>query len=322
MVFGSAFRRNRFVINNEYIVRDYIASGSQGNVYLVTDKKNREYAAKFQKIDSSGRSLLLEASHLVRANENTGSGKNRLVPAVHYYGEQGDYRIMVMTLLGKDLIEMFKDIGQFTTKTLLMLAIDCLYRLEVLHSCGMIHRDIKPDNIAIGKGSVGKGNILIIDYGLAENYRNENGVHWNQTEGHRFQGTPDYAAINAHLGKRQSRKDDLEGLFYSLLELGTGSLPWMDCEDRNDILLRKESKSAEEICEGLPNVFRTFYEEVRSLSYESTPDYHGYRKMFRRAMLDCNYKLDGKYDWMDRMVGFRRMWHSRRVCAKQKKKIT
>ena len=52
-----------------------------------------------------------------------------------------------------------------------MLAIELIQRIEYIHSKNFIHRDIKPDNFAVGLGK--KANVIhVIDFGLSKRYRN------------------------------------------------------------------------------------------------------------------------------------------------------
>ena len=120
---------------------------------------------------------------------------------MHYFGVEGDYNVMVMDILGETLETLFQQCGkQFTYKTVAMVAIQCLHRIEYVHSREFIHRDIKPENFLCG---IGKRNatVYVIDFGLAKRYRDpKTGLHIVFKEGKGMTGTARYASINAHYG--------------------------------------------------------------------------------------------------------------------------
>jgi len=70
-----------------------------------------------------------------------------------WFGKEGDYNYLVMDLLGPSLRDLFKLCGnKFTLKTVLMIADQFLRRVECLHSKSMTHRNLKPENIVMGRG--------------------------------------------------------------------------------------------------------------------------------------------------------------------------
>ena len=72
-----------------------------------------------------------------------------------------------MELLGKSLEDIFQaQQKKFTLKTVAMIGIQMLDRLEFIHSKNIIHRDIKPDNFVLGLDN--KSHIIyILDFGLS-----------------------------------------------------------------------------------------------------------------------------------------------------------
>ena len=83
--------------------------------------------------------------------------------------------------------------------TVLMIGDQMISRLKSLHSVGLIHRDIKPDNITMGP--IDKPTTLhLIDFGLSKKYKHKN-KHLPPKKGQRICGTLRYCSIRTHLGK-------------------------------------------------------------------------------------------------------------------------
>ena len=76
-----------------------------------------------------------------------------------------------MDMLGPSIEDLFQTCKRsFDLKTVLLIAIQMIQRIEKVHEERIIHRDIKPDNLLIGGTELTKDSVYIIDFGLAKCY--------------------------------------------------------------------------------------------------------------------------------------------------------
>lgn len=87
-----------------------------------------------------------------------------------YFGVEGEYNALVMDILGPTLFRMLEYCGnRFSVKTMCMIILQCIDRLESIHEKGFIHRDIKPENFLMGFGKKAH-QVYVIDFGLTKRF--------------------------------------------------------------------------------------------------------------------------------------------------------
>jgi casein kinase 1 len=288
------------VNNNKYVLEQKIGSGSFGSVYLAKDNFNKVYAIKLESIDIDVPQLHIEKQIYKILNDHKGFPKvyNYLV---NYKLPWGKFNILIMDCLDLSLDDLFEKCDKkFSLKTVIQLAIQMIQRIEVLHSCSIMHRDLKPDNFVIGSNNL----LHLIDFGLSKLFRDIiTHIHIPYRENKRMIGTPRYSSLNTHLGIEQSRRDDLESIGYILIYFLKGSLPWQGLKAENrklkyqKIMDKKLGTSKHVLCKGLPQQFLVYFHYVQHLRFQDKPDYQYLIKLFQDLAKEFNIILDTVYDW-------------------------
>ena len=158
-----------------------------------------------------------------------------------------------------------------------------LSALQFVHSLKYVYRDMKPHNVMINLSDVDKngnlnGNARLIDFGLAKRYIcNNRHVSFKRKN---FSGTLKYASINAHNRMTQSRRDDMESLFYTVLYLLKKSyLPWNEItvsskKVRNEkIKNMKQNLDIYEVVSPHDNMYAKFGIHATTLGFFEKPCY-------------------------------------------------
>lgn len=293
------------LIAGKFQVSEKIGSGSFGDIYMgINITTGAPVAIKLESVKAQHPLLVFE-SKLYKLISN-----GVQIPAVHWYGVEGEYNVMVIDLLGPSLEDLFTYCDRkFSMKTIASIGQQMIDAIEYVHSRGFLHRDIKPENFLMGVQKKA-GDVYIIDFGLAKRYRNpRTNQHIPFRNDRKLTGTARYVSINTHRGIEQSRRDDLEAIGYVLMYFVRGNLPWQERylgggkggtkEDKyKRILDKKDGTPLEVLGKTAPAELNAYVNYTRNLGFEDRPDYAWCRWQFLMILMrEASQGFDRVTDW-------------------------
>lgn len=197
-----------------------LGSGGMGRVWLAHDDRlDRDVAIKVmlpgKAVDPAARERFLRESRAAARVDHPN------VVTIHHVGEEDGQPYLVMPFLeGRTLAEDLSSRGRLPPGEALRIAGEIASGLAAAHARGLIHRDIKPDNVLL----VGDDRrVRIIDFGLVRQaYVSGHGL----TLDGNVLGTPNYMAPECAGDRSVDGRADLFGLGVVLYEMLSGKLPF------------------------------------------------------------------------------------------------
>ena len=189
-------------------------------VYLARKKKTNDlYAIKVLRKDDLIEKNMI--SHVLTERRMLTLAQESFIVKLYYAFESRDYLFMVMEyLIGGDISSLLQARKRFTEDQAKFYLAELVSALEYLHKNGIIHRDIKPDNMLLDVD----GHLKLTDFGLA-NFRSLTNRITNRTPG-RLQGTPEYVAPEIVRGEAHGVAVDWWAVGVCLFEFLVGIPPF------------------------------------------------------------------------------------------------
>jgi len=209
---GSTFDRR-------YQIIEELGKGGMGRVYKALDTEIKEnIALKLLKPEIAADEKTIERFR----NELKFARKIRHKNVCQMYDLNKKEEIHYITMEyvpGEDLKSFMKRSKQLSILTAVSLAKQVCEGLVEAHRLGVVHRDLKPQNIMVDR----EGNVRIMDFGIARMMKDS-----ALTEEGAIIGTPDYMSPEQVDGKEADQRADLYSLGVIIFEMVTGRVPFKD----------------------------------------------------------------------------------------------
>jgi len=273
------------IINKKYKIIKELGEGAFGKLYVGKNINTNEYVAVKLQTDDGAILLRNEARiyNLLKGLQG--------IPKLRSYGKEQEINYMVISLLGKS-IERNVDVNQTINTGVKLIEI-----IKGIHEKGVIHRDIKPDNILYSVDSY--ENIYLIDFGLSLCYQDIYGVHINKKTNREIVGSVNFISTNIHEGTSATRRDDLISICYVIIYLLYGDLPW-DINKMNGtsvlylykkIYNIKKDIDLNNYYKNIPKNIILCYEYCNGLDYDTEPDYNYLCRLLKSIRIN-NLKMN------------------------------
>ena len=128
-------------------------------------------------------------------------------------------------LAGETLARTLARVGRFSPDAVVEILADVLTGLEAIHAAGIVHRDLKSENIFLVPGAAGKPRAIVMDFGLAQLQRLREDSQGSTNEA--VVGTLDYLAPEQFNGRGATPASDIYALGVIAFELLTGRRPFV-----------------------------------------------------------------------------------------------
>ena len=229
----------------EYSLQRELGRGGMGVVYLARDVQlDRDVAIKI--LPSHIASAESRERFLREARTAAGLSHPHIVP-IHRVGEAHGFVFFVMSYIeGETLGERLRNRGPLPPDDAARILREVAWALAYAHGRGIVHRDIKPDNILLEAST---GRALVTDFGIAHRESNEKPI----TDPGKVMGTAHFMSPEQAAGDSIDWRSDIYGLGVVGYLAVSGRLPF-EAPSVPALLLRQSTEAAPSVLQAAPGL--------------------------------------------------------------------
>jgi tetratricopeptide (TPR) repeat protein/predicted Ser/Thr protein kinase/TolB-like protein len=205
------------VLADRYEILKLLGQGGMGAVYKARDTElERLVALKLIRADLASNPEILRRfkQELILAREVT----HRNVIRIFDLGQAKGFKFITMEFVeGRDLRAVLRERAKLPPDETVRIIAQICRALESAHAAGVVHRDLKPQNIMVD----GKGRVYVMDFGIAHSLETP-----GMTQTGALLGTPEYMSPEQAKGITVDARSDLFALGINFYEMLTGISPY------------------------------------------------------------------------------------------------
>ncbi len=227
------------LIGGRFRVEKLLGSGGMGEVYLGRHELlGNRVAIKLLKVQHAKDQRMI--ARFRREARATSRVQHPNVVGIFDTGQLDDGRLFLIMeyIQGQDLIQLYEESGPLTMERALPIFVQIADALAAAHAMGIMHRDLKPDNIVIVPGEHGD-IVKILDFGLAKMVEAEDDRI--TLPGEVF-GTPQYMSLEQCMGEKLTCATDIYSFGAVAYEALTGDPPFVASSLVEYVLAQKNRK--------------------------------------------------------------------------------
>ncbi|HKY31246.1 MAG TPA: protein kinase [Candidatus Polarisedimenticolia bacterium] len=228
-----------------YQILSVLGEGGMGTVYKARDRElDRLVALKVIRPDLASRPEIVDRfkREILLASQVT----HKNVLRIHDLGEAGEVRFISMQYVeGSNLAYVLRRDAALPLERALPLVRQMVEALQAAHDAGVVHRDLKPQNILIDES----GHPYIADFGISRSIE----AGSTMTDTGAVIGTIDYMSPEQARGDAVDHRSDLYSLGVILYEIFTGSLPFQGSNSLS-VMMKRITEDAPSIRQARPQL--------------------------------------------------------------------